>query len=93
VRWFLSTDRLDLPFDATPGGRTTYRSITVDGAEVEFSDGFGDLHTKVYADILRGGGFGIEDARPSIALVHQIRTAPVEPASIPAVPLNVQASV
>ena len=48
VRWFLSIDRQDLPFQAVPGGPTTFRSITVDGEELEFSDGFTDLHTRVY---------------------------------------------
>ena len=52
-----------------PGVRTTFRSITVDGAEVEFSDGFADLHTRVYEEVLAGRGFGIDDARPSIELV------------------------
>jgi len=73
VRWYLSADRHDLPAGAKKDGRTTYRSITVDGEEVEFSGGFTDLHTMVYKDILSGGGYGIEDARPSIELVHAIR--------------------
>ena len=76
VRWFLSIDPADLPFALQPGMRTTFRSITVDGAEVEFSDGFGDLHTRVYEKTLAGQGFRIADARPSIELVHAIRTAP-----------------
>jgi len=45
------------------------------GEEFEFSDGFTDLHTKVYRDVLAGGGFGLRDARPSIDLAHKIRTA------------------
>lgn len=73
VRWFLSADRHDLPNDAKDEGKTTYRSITVDGKEIEFSGGFTDLHTMVYKDILSGGGYGIEDDRPSIELVHAIR--------------------
>src|SRR5205814_6383211 len=77
VRWFLSVDPLDLPFAAEPGQRTTYRSITVDGQEVEFTEGFTDLHTRVYEKTLAGEGMGIEDARPSIQLVHTIREAPV----------------
>src|SRR5688572_14348655 len=68
VRWFLSIDRHDLPFLAVPGGPTTFRSITVDGEEVEFSDGFADLHTRVYRDILAGNGFGVQEARPAIVL-------------------------
>jgi UDP-N-acetyl-2-amino-2-deoxyglucuronate dehydrogenase len=77
VRWFLSVDRRDLPDEAAARGHRTCRSITVDGQELEFSEGFSDLHTEVYRDILAGGGCGIEDARPSIELVHQIRTHPV----------------
>ena len=55
----------------------TYRSITIDGDEIEFSGGFTDLHTIVYKDILNGGGFGLEAARPSIDICHQIRNAQV----------------
>lgn len=75
ARWYLSTDTRDLPFTPEPGKRTTFRSITIDGEEVEFSDGFADLHTMVYRDILSGGGFGINDARPSIELTAAIRRA------------------
>lgn len=75
VRWFLSIDSLDLPFAPAPGGKTTFRSISVDGAEVEFTEGFTDLHTRVYEQILAGGGFGVEDARPSIEVVYGIRKA------------------
>ena len=77
VRWFLSTDRSDLPFPPEAGMRTTFRSITVDGSEVEFTDGFADLHTRVYEQVLRGEGFGISAARPSIELAHRIRHAKV----------------
>lgn len=73
VKWQLSIDRADLPEACREGGQTTHRSIAIDGEEVEFSGGFTDLHTKVYEDILAGGGFGIEDARPSIELVHRVR--------------------
>ena len=73
VRWFLSAHPEDLPFAAQPGGRTTHRSISLDGQEVEFSDGFADLHTRVYQETLEGHGFGIDDARPSIELAHRIR--------------------
>lgn len=73
VRWFLSVEPADLPFSAVPGERTTFRSITVDGAELEFTESFGNLHTAVYREVLGGGGFGIADARPSIELVHAIR--------------------
>ncbi len=77
VRWFLSTDQRDLPFVPEPGKRTTFRSIVVDGEEIEFTDGFTDLHTRVYEETLAGRGFGIEDARAAIELAHRIRTAPV----------------
>jgi len=80
VRWFLSVDAADLPFPAQSGKKSTFRSIKVDGEEIEFSDGFTDLHTRVYEQILAGKGFGIDDARPSIQLTHQIRTSPVIPA-------------
>ncbi len=73
VRWFLSIENGDLPFSADSGKKTTFRSITVDGAEVEFSEGFGDLHTRIYEETLAGRGFGLEAARPSIELVHQLR--------------------
>jgi UDP-N-acetyl-2-amino-2-deoxyglucuronate dehydrogenase len=76
VRWFLSVDRSDLPFPAEPGKKTTFRLITIDGEEIEFTEGFADLHTRVYEETLAGGGFGIEDARPSIDLVHRLRTTP-----------------
>ncbi len=75
VKWFLSTDRNDLPKTIKNDGQTTFRSITVDEEEIEFSGGFTDLHTMVYQDILSGGGFGINAARPSINLVHDIRNA------------------
>jgi len=74
VSWFLSVDAADLPFDAQPGGRTTYRSITIDGEEIEFTDGFTDLHTRVYEKTLAGDGFGIEAARPAIELGYRLRT-------------------
>jgi len=79
VRWFLSVDAGDLPPQAKAAGKTTYRSITVDGKEVEFSEGFTDLHTRVYEETLAGRGFGIADARPSIELTYAIRTAPIVP--------------
>lgn len=73
IRWFLSVDRNDLPKAVKTEGKTTYRSITIDGEEIEFSGGFTDLHTRVYQEILDGRGFGIEDARPSINLVYELR--------------------
>ena len=76
VEWFLSINLEDVP--QTDGQKTrTFRSILIDGVETEFSSGFTDLHTRVYEDILAGGGFGIEHSRPSIELVHGIRHAAV----------------
>lgn len=72
VRWFLSIDGNDLP-DAVKGQKTTYRSITVGDEEIEFSGGFTDLHTVSYEKIINNEGFGLEDARPSIEIVSQIR--------------------
>jgi len=80
VRWFLSTERADLP-PLQPGAKATLRSITVDGEDVEFSDGFGALHTRVYEEVLAGRGFGIADARPSVELTAQIRQAVIRPAT------------
>ncbi len=79
VRWFLSVNRNDLPDQAKANNKTTYRSITVDGKEIEFSEGFTDLHTKVYEETLAGRGFGIKEARPSVQLTHDIRTTPISP--------------
>lgn len=73
--WFLSVDSSDLPYPIDPGQPQTYRSITVDGQEIEFSRGFTDLHTLVYQKTLAGQGFGIEDSRPSIDLTYRIRNA------------------
>ena len=78
VRWYLSVDGKDLPTGYLESGRPAFRSITVDGQELEFSKSFTDLHTRVYEDILGGGGFGIEDSRPSIDLVHAIRTGEIQ---------------
>jgi UDP-N-acetyl-2-amino-2-deoxyglucuronate dehydrogenase len=75
IRWFLSLDKSDIPEELRLNGQTTYRSIRLNGEEIEFSDGFTDLHTAVYRDILEGRGFGIEDARSSINLAYQIRNS------------------
>ena len=74
VKWFLSINADHLPDRSQ---RKTYRSITIDGTELEFSQGFEDLHTISYQEILSGRGFGIEEVRPSIQLVHDIRHAPI----------------
>ncbi len=75
VRWFLSVDGSDLPPDAVARGSRTYRALELNGKEYEFSDGFTDLHTKMYREILEGRGFGAADVRPAIQLVHDIRNA------------------
>lgn len=77
VRWFLSINARDLPPEAA--GKTTYRSITVDGREIEFSEGFADLHTASYREIVNGRGFPLADVRPSIETVSEIRSAPLVP--------------
>jgi UDP-N-acetyl-2-amino-2-deoxyglucuronate dehydrogenase len=73
VNWFLSINPDYLPESAVAAGKRTFRSITMDGAEIEFSEGFTDLHTRSYEQILAGNGFGLEDSRRSIEIVQQIR--------------------
>jgi UDP-N-acetyl-2-amino-2-deoxyglucuronate dehydrogenase len=73
VSWFMSADPADLPFDALPGKKSTFRSITVDDQDIEFSEGFTDLHTRSYEEVLAGRGFRIDDARASILLAQQVR--------------------
>jgi UDP-N-acetyl-2-amino-2-deoxyglucuronate dehydrogenase len=75
VKWFLSLDHNDLPPNALKAGKRIFRSLTVDSESFEFSDGFADLHTEVYRQVLAGNGFGIDAARPSIELAHEIRSA------------------
>lgn len=75
VRWFLSIDYDVLPDEIKAKGQTTYRSITIEGKELEFSGGFTDLHSKVYKGILDGNGYGLEDARQAIEIVHEIRNS------------------
>ena len=75
VNWFLSIDYNQLPEQAKSQGKRTYRSLTLGGKEIEFSEGFTDLHTKSYDEILQGKGFGLSDAGPSIDLVYKIRNA------------------
>ena len=79
IRWFLSINREDLPDTARNSGKTTYRSITVNGKEIEFSEGFTDLHTLSYKRILAGNGFGLDDAKPSIETVYEIGNAKETP--------------
>jgi UDP-N-acetyl-2-amino-2-deoxyglucuronate dehydrogenase len=73
VRWFLSIDVATLPPAALAANKRTYRSILIENEELEFSEGFTDLHTASYQHILSGGGFGLDDARPSIEAVFDIR--------------------
>ncbi|WP_457592945.1 Gfo/Idh/MocA family oxidoreductase [Hydrogenimonas sp.] len=73
VRWFLSVKYDYIPEEIKAAGQRTYRSITVDGEEIEFSGGFTDLHTRSYEEILQGNGFGLEEARNSIETVSTIR--------------------
>jgi len=77
VRWFLSVDNHDLPARVPNQGQATFRSITIDGEELEFSGGFADLHTAMYREILAGRGPGVIDARPSIDLAYRLRQAAV----------------
>ncbi len=79
VRWFLSINYNLLPEQIKLKGQTTYRSVTVDGNEIEFSEGFFDLHTKSYEEIVKGNGFGLKEARQSIEIVHQIRNSEIKP--------------
>jgi len=75
VRWFLSVDYNDVPNEVKLKNQRTYRSIMVEGKEIEFSEGFTDLHTKTYNEILQGKGFGLADSKPSIQTVYDIRNA------------------
>lgn len=75
VKWFLSIDFNDLPDNIKQQGKRTYRSLLLNNEEFEFSEGFTDLHTKSYEEILKGNGFGLEDTRKAIEIVYQIRNA------------------
>jgi UDP-N-acetyl-2-amino-2-deoxyglucuronate dehydrogenase len=79
IRWFLSVNADHLPEAQRASGQRTYRSITVGGQEIEFSEGFGDLHTVSYQEILAGRGFGLCDAKASIEMTQMIRDAPLAP--------------
>ena len=75
VRWFMSLDYNDIPQNIREAGQRTFRSITVDGDELEFSDGFADLHTTTFKEILAGNGFGLKESKPSIETVYSIRNS------------------
>lgn len=73
IRWFLSVNYNYIPDNVKSSGLKTFRSITVDSQEIEFSGGFTDLHTRSYEEILKGNGFGLEEAYGSIQTVSSIR--------------------
>ena len=75
IRWFLSVDYNDIPETVKKAGRRTYRSMVVDGEEMEFSEGFNELHTSSYRGILVGNGFGLEESRQSVEIAYLIRNA------------------
>jgi UDP-N-acetyl-2-amino-2-deoxyglucuronate dehydrogenase len=75
VRWFLSINCDTLPDDIKAKGQKTFRSISIDGQELEFSEGFTDLHTRSYEKIMEGKGFRMEECRQAIEIVHEIRNA------------------
>jgi UDP-N-acetyl-2-amino-2-deoxyglucuronate dehydrogenase len=75
IKWFLSLDFNLLPNEVKVNGQRTYRSITIDSEEIEFSGGFADLHTESYKRIIEGNGFSADDARPSIQTAYEIRNA------------------
>ncbi len=77
VRWFLSINENSLPESALSAGKRTYRSLSIEGTEFEFSEGFTDLHTVSYSQILQGNGFTLLDALPSIRVAHSIRNAEI----------------
>lgn len=77
ARWFLSVDVNHVPLVLRGKGQRTYRSITLDGQEIEFSEGFTDLHTEVYRRTLQGQGFGLDDTYEAIATVARIRNLPI----------------
>jgi UDP-N-acetyl-2-amino-2-deoxyglucuronate dehydrogenase len=75
IRWFLSIDYNDIPVDLRNAGKRTYRSLKMGEQEIEFSDGFTDLHTESYREIISGRGFGLMDASQSINIVYHIRNS------------------
>ena len=75
VRWFLSIDYNTIPKHIKETGMRTYRSMTLEGKEIEFSKGFTELHNISYDNIIKGNGFTLEDARPSLEIVHKIRNS------------------
>jgi UDP-N-acetyl-2-amino-2-deoxyglucuronate dehydrogenase len=80
VKWFLSIDANTIPVALKVEGKRTYRSLSINGESFEFSDGFTELHTSSYKKILAGEGFGLQEAKTAIEIVHAIRTQ--EPAGL-----------
>jgi UDP-N-acetyl-2-amino-2-deoxyglucuronate dehydrogenase len=78
VRWFLSIDYNDIPLEIKKKDLRTYRSITIDNNELEFSEGFAELHTQSYNEIFAGRGFGLDESRSSIDMVNTIRNAQIK---------------
>lgn len=72
VRWFLSINYSVLPAEVKEKGKSTFRSITIEGEELEFSEGFTGLHTISYQETLKGNGYGVEATRQSIEIVYDI---------------------
>lgn len=81
VRWFLSLDVNDVPALERANGKRTYRAVVADGEDIEFSDGFTELHTRIYEEVLAGRGFGVEENRVAIETVAHIRNATLHPTS------------
>jgi len=81
VRWFLSLRFEDLPQEALNSGKRSYRCITIDGQPFDFTDGFQDLHTKLYEEVLKGNGFSLDENRNAIQIVYDIRNTKPEPYS------------
>lgn len=75
IRWFLSLNYNDIPDEEKKTGKSTYRTLVMDGIEIEFTEGFTDLHTLSYRNILEGKGFGLDDGKPAIEIVYNIRNA------------------
>jgi len=78
VNWFLSINYDHLPEDVKRSNKRTFRTLTLGGKEIEFSEGFTDLHTQSYSEILKGNAFGLTDATPSIDLVYKIRNTAIK---------------
>ena len=78
LRWFLSIENADLPAESRKQQRSTYRWLAIDGDDLDFTDGFTDLHTRSYEEIVGGRGFGLEEARPSIEITAAFRNAKID---------------